>query len=75
MPEEPEVPELPDCPSCGRPDARPNYEGRCEDCYLAGLSSISKENGIRIRGPKVLGARQDAIHRGVSNPTFNMRGG
>jgi len=74
--EELEVPDLPDCPCCGKPDGRPNYDGRCEDCYIAGLHSISKhDKRISLRRPKMLGSRQDASHRGASNPTYHLRGG
>ena len=40
------------CPLCKVEPVRPYYEGKCEDCYLASLKSISD----RIRGSKIVPA-------------------
>ena len=58
------------CSICKVEQSRPYYEGKCEDCYLAGLPTIAVR--MRSGGPKVLGARQDAVRRGGGNPTYNM---
>jgi len=58
------------CSICKVEQSRPYYDGKCEDCYLDGLQSITERMGSA--GPKVLGARQDASRRGGGNPTFNI---
>ena len=42
------------CPICKVEQSRPYYDGKCEDCYLDGLQSITERMGSA--GPKVLGA-------------------